>query len=805
MKTVSIVSAVGHYENTVKYLETVRADDENYLIIFMYNNSVVVEKILTQTSSRFWKKIYIFEPQQKTTSGMNSVKLNETVRDFKKFLKDVKLEVVDEVYLGVLPLLPMYNFIPSCFGSDVKINSIEDGTASYMLNDEKMFQYMTAPSLNVMKKNKQFIKKKVNRKENGLMLLNIWSFVLFNNKWLERIQYQNKWARPLLLNKIILSEPEYYVQSDAIKYEQIEQFEFDTLLTTENVNFDEAGLPIYFDQSFGVPAAEHIKSLDKVFTERGYETVIIKLHPKSKPNYINAFYEQQTNTIFKINTQNISGEELLKEACPKTIIGFNSTVLFKAKKITNIDFIFSDYLKHISTAVIERNYYALMFMNHATYNLKKMLGQTATLYDLKCRKSVLLGIRQPEELETQSIDDSVSQYVVKLNRGVRAYMRRASKIEIEDKKIFFEAYMGMYACSPKEIYLYMKSLPEFADYTFVWSRSLNMDIDSQVELANDERTIIVNYGSQDYFDQLAAAKIIFTNQRLHKKFERKEGQYIVQSWHGTPFKKDATSIEVSSHNVSNERRYEVNSHDVKNYNYFLVQNEFSAIELAKTFMLDDFPEVKLLKTGYPRNQRLVQQVTTEEIDNLKSKYNIPKDKKVMLYVPTWRDHHKKNKAGINDIFDFDLWQEQLSDEWVVLFRGHYFHSKSVDLEKYEGFIYDTSNFNDINDFYLIADLLVTDYSSAFFDYLNLQRPIIFYMPDFLAYIKLSRKLHFVPETDLPGPVSYVPEAFIADVKNWESVTAKYVQNYDQYINEFLPWDKNATETLINTLKEDEIL
>ena len=79
--------------------------------------------------------------------------------------------------------------------------------------------------------------------------------------------------------------------------------------------------------------------------------------------------------------------------------------------------------------------------------------------------------------------------------------------------------------------------------------------------------------------------------------------------------------------------------------------------------------------------------------------------------------------------DFDALRQELGDEYVILFRVHYLVASKFSFDDYEGFIYNVSNYDDINHLYLIADLLITDYSSVFFDYGILKKPMLFYMYD----------------------------------------------------------------------------
>lgn len=826
MKNLCIVSALGQYENSVKYLQQNRSNDENHLLIIMHANGLVAEKIVTHPTVMFWEKIHIFQTVKYASSGLNSVKLNKSNSQLKSLLKKNNLLEVDEVYHGIENKLPMYNAIPQMFSPKVKQMSIEDGSATYMLEDNKIFQYMTTPAISSLDFNKKIIKdKKKPRNERGearRWLANTLWYYVFENYKLANKQLKYKITEDFNFEKLIVSQPEMIKDTGAFKFKEIEKFDFGTFLKKEDVNYNPEGHPIFFDQTFGIPDNRHVQIIDEILQERGYKTVVVKLHPKSSQKKINAFQNPNLKTKLILEMKPISGEELVKESCPENIIGFNSSVLMNVKDVVAIDFIFADYLNKMTQAEHEKYYFLLKFMIRSSLNLEALInGSAETDYRIKCRKSVLLGLKESKQIKDIKVEKAKPEPSVK--KVVHKYEKRPSKYqkdlekklswyrytidntEIDDKKIFFEAYKGMYACSPKELYKYFLSNPKYADYKFIWSRSFEMDAESYYQLDKDPRTTVVYNNSRKYFEELATCRLVITNQRLNKKFVKREGQHVMQTWHGTPFKRDAMSIEISTHHVDNKRRVEDNHHDVRNYDTFLVQNEFSSIELPKSFMLSDYPDVEVLKTGYPRNMSLVTAHSSDEINNLKDKYGIPKDKKVMFYTPTWRDHHKKFKNGIDKIFDFDTLRDELAEEWVILFRGHYFQKQAINLENYEGFIYDTTKYNDLNDFYLISDLLVTDYSSSFFDYLNLRKPIIFYMPDFVAYIKLSRKLHFDPETDLPGPVNYEISDFVSNVKNYIEVTASYVNEYDEYIAKYCPWDAHAIENVERELIKRGVL
>ena len=118
-----------------------------------------------------------------------------------------------------------------------------------------------------------------------------------------------------------------------------------------------------------------------------------------------------------------------------------------------------------------------------------------------------------------------------------------------------------------------------------------------------------------------------------------------------------------------------------------------------------------------------------------------------------------------------------------MFRAHWLVANSFNFKKYEGFIYNVSDYDDINDLYVIADLLITDYSSVFFDYANLRRPILFYMYDLEAYRDDIRGF-YLDLKELPGPILKTEEEIIDNVKKHISGTEFYNETYKKFNQRF---------------------
>ena len=357
------------------------------------------------------------------------------------------------------------------------------------------------------------------------------------------------------------------------------------------------------------------------------------------------------------------------------------------------------------------------------------------------------------------------------------YHKFYKKYEVDDKVILFESFGGRnYTCSPKAIYEKMITMDKFNDYTFVWAFK-NVEDHNVKPFKN---LIIVKSGSDDYYKYCSIAKYWIVNSIMPENIKKKDNQVYVQCWHGTPLKRLRYDIKVngSSLNSVEEIRYR-NDIDAKRFDYFISPSKFCTEKFTSAFNLVNLgKENIIIEKGYPRNDRLFS-FTNDDVEDIKNKLGIPKDKKIILYAPTFRDNQHTSGVGYtyNLGIDFDTLMDKINDEYVILFRTHYFVANSIDLSKYEGFIYDVSRYDDINDLYIISDLLITDYSSVFFDYANLKRPMLFYMYDLDDY-KNNLRDFYISLEELPGPIVEKEEDLLNEINNIDNYDKKYREKYN---------------------------
>jgi CDP-glycerol glycerophosphotransferase len=349
--------------------------------------------------------------------------------------------------------------------------------------------------------------------------------------------------------------------------------------------------------------------------------------------------------------------------------------------------------------------------------------------------------------------------------------------------VIFEAYRSnSYACSPRAIYEYMLGSPDYKDYTFVWSF---VDPKAHQHIAGP-RTKLVRHESYAYYTAFARAQYWVVNGWIPLKIRKKADQVAVQCWHGTPLKRlryDIIEDAETNHRANSLRD---NDLDVSRFDYFLSPSAFASKAFISAFNLKNLGlEDIMLESGYPRNDFLVTHSKKDEAA-IKQRLGLPGGKKVLLYAPTWRDdQHVADKGYVQKFpIDLDYLQQHLSHEYVILFRAHTLVSSTFDLKKYDGFAYDVSRVDDINDLYVISDVLITDYSSVFFDYANLRRPMIFYMYDLEHYQDDLRGFYFDPTKELPGDIVKDEAGIVRIIGDLDAYEKKHSPKYQAFNKKF---------------------
>ena len=229
----------------------------------------------------------------------------------------------------------------------------------------------------------------------------------------------------------------------------------------------------------------------------------------------------------------------------------------------------------------------------------------------------------------------------------------------------------------------------------------------------------------------------------------RQGATIIQTWHACgAFKKVGYSLLDKSFGADEELTRRVRIHS--NYDVCLVASKGSAPHYAEAFgqPLERFES----RFGIPRTDVFFgEERLARTRDAVRRRYGLLDGRRVILYAPTFRGDTIMSARATDDL-DLDLLHETLGADHVVLVRLHPFiRSRTVIGPSLAGFAIDVSDYPDINELMLVSDVLVTDYSSAIFEYALLTRPMVFFAPDYEAYER-ERGFYFDYRTGVPGPI-----------------------------------------------------
>ena len=358
----------------------------------------------------------------------------------------------------------------------------------------------------------------------------------------------------------------------------------------------------------------------------------------------------------------------------------------------------------------------------------------------------------------------------------------------DHNSILFVSYGGkMFDDSPRAIYEYMINNPKTAEMKYYWA-FIEPD---KFDIPVGEK---IRIDTLKYFIVALKSKIWVTNSEVGRGLKFKNmGIFCLNTWHGTPIKK----IGRDAHYIDQNSGF--GSKDASNADIVLAQGEFDANILARLFNIDR-DKVRII--GLPRNDVLAN--SSSQIKSLmKSKLGIGNDKKVILYAPTYREftRDKKLDSVIAPPVNFDLWRKMLSDKYVILFRAHYETAKilNINFDHYKEFVYNMSDYPILNDLMLASDLLVSDYSSIFFDYSILGRPMLCFAYDYDQYCN-NRGLYIDLQTEFPGGVIKTESELLSRIITVDTGIPCYetIQFRSKYIKSY----GKATELAVGLIIEE---
>lgn len=359
-------------------------------------------------------------------------------------------------------------------------------------------------------------------------------------------------------------------------------------------------------------------------------------------------------------------------------------------------------------------------------------------------------------------------------RRVLQYNEFRRSADIEERTILYECYWGRgMVDNPLAIFKYLYNHSEFEDYRHVWCVESLEEYRSTIDkYANWNRVSFVEVGSSEYLRVLATAKYLINNVTFPAYFNKRPEQVYVNTWHGTPMKSMGYEAENGNTETANTIRNFLHA------DYLVSANTIMTDMYLRSYKLAGLLPGTVIEAGYPRNDILHSSNKAAAAAALEAQgVHIDSGKTVILYAPTWRQGtYSKAVANGEELLAIKRFLEHNlgTNEYQVLIKPHQFVYRAVkDNEKYRSAFIPSSI--DANELLAAVDILISDYSSIFLDYMVTGRPILFYITDAEHYVEERGLAYSLDE--LPGPYTDDMNQIVEYVRDINEVKDLYQANY----------------------------
>lgn len=293
------------------------------------------------------------------------------------------------------------------------------------------------------------------------------------------------------------------------------------------------------------------------------------------------------------------------------------------------------------------------------------------------------------------------------------------------------------------------------------------DKNIEIKTVLDTKESFISCFKYGYY--LASSKVILIDDYIRSVYEikKRKDNYLIQVWHACgAFKAFGFS------RLSKEGCWPQDSRSHRTYDYCLVSSKHIAKHYAEAFGMN---VDRVIATGVPRTDIFFDEAYKREVRaKIFSSYPMLKDKKVILFAPTFRGASKKEGHYPHYRFDYKQIFESFGDEYRIIIKHHpHVNNKPVIEDEYKDRVIDLSKNEELNELLFVTDILITDYSSVIFEAALLDIPMLFYAFDLDEYI--SRRGFYCEY------ISFIP--------------GKLVENMDEIIAALLVGDFEADKII----------
>lgn len=361
------------------------------------------------------------------------------------------------------------------------------------------------------------------------------------------------------------------------------------------------------------------------------------------------------------------------------------------------------------------------------------------------------------------------------------YARCFKHSKIMEKTILYQAYRNcIMAGNPYGIFCRLIDDPAYRDFTHIWiyRDDENLNDNTFQRYGGRPNVLYVKSQSREYFRYLATCQYLISNSALPSYWVKKEGQIYINTWHGTPLKmlgRDAKDRNPAS--IQNAQR------NFFSCDYLVMPNRYTIDRMTEAYDLEGMFTGQILDAGYPRTDRVLHGDREHIIGLLEKRLGASlTDKKIVLYAPTFRSVEGKSIDTSQEVGEYmTALLEALPPGYELFFKVHNMMASffSGDSQMKGRLIFDEIETNELLS---VTDVLITDYSSIFFDFLCRQKPILFFVYDRQEYAD-GRGL-YRPLEDLPGALCETVDEIRENFLKIQDGSYDHRANMDRALREF---------------------
>ncbi|WP_196279242.1 CDP-glycerol glycerophosphotransferase family protein [Catellatospora vulcania] len=324
-----------------------------------------------------------------------------------------------------------------------------------------------------------------------------------------------------------------------------------------------------------------------------------------------------------------------------------------------------------------------------------------------------------------------------------ALYRAQLRLPVDERLAVYSAYWGAgYSCNPAAIYEKARELAPHIRGVWVVKPDRVAHLPAGVEYVVEE--------SPAYFRAMARAKYFISNANFPDYIVKRPGAVEVQTHHGTPLK--LMGMDGLTYGGRRGKGGDELLKRVGRWNYSVAANQHSTQSWGTAYPGGGYES---LEYGYPRNDVLVN-AAPDHGAKVRAALGIEPGKQVVLYAPT----HRGRNRDVSGYLDLAELAGSLGPDSVILVRAHYFYEGKPAAPGGSAQVLDVTGHPRVEDLYLAADVLVTDYSSTMFDYAVLDRPIVIFAPDWEWY-RTTRGVYFDIFDAHPGAIAATQDELAA--------------------------------------------